>query len=88
MRELPDEVWDMPSLPGRAGSGLIGCIWITAIPTAIIAAICLLVVGGTVGLTIAGVVGGLWLLFIIGSVWQIREMRRAGGYTRITPPTD
>ena len=94
MKELPDEIWETPDqpaweapfMPGRVGSGLIGCVWMSAIPVAIIAAIGLLLVDGTAGLIIAGVVSFPWLLFTVGSFWQIREMRRAGGYTRISPP--
>ena len=86
MKELPDEVWETPDqpaweapfMPGRVGSGLIGCVWMSAIPVAIIAAIGLLLVDGTAGLIIAGVVSFPWLLFTVGSFWQIREMRRGG----------
>ncbi|HJP40266.1 MAG TPA: hypothetical protein QGF35_00975 [Dehalococcoidia bacterium] len=40
---------------------------------------------GTVAWIALAVVIAAWLVFAIGAVWQIVEMRRAGGYTGISP---
>lgn len=80
--------WDVSgdAMPGQAGSGLIGCIGLLIIPALAAVAIGLLIVEGTAGVIIAALEGVVWLLFTVGATWQVIEMRRAGGYTRIPPP--
>ena len=80
------EPWDAPALPGRAGSGLVGCLVISIVPILVVVGVSMWLIGGTIGWVITGVAVIVWLIFVAGAVWQIREMRQAGGYTRFKPP--
>ena len=78
-------VWDVDSLPGRAGSGLIALLPVVAIIAAGIIGVALWLLEGWTGRVIAGAVIVGWLVFTVGAIWQIREMRASGGYTRFRP---
>jgi hypothetical protein len=80
------EPWEAPNMPGRAGTGLLGCIVVLLIPSLLIAGAAIWLIGGAIGWIVAGVIAFFYLLFLGGAIWQIREMGQAGGYTRIRPP--
>ena len=79
-------VWDAPRLPGRAGSGLIGCVGFALVQVAVAVAMCLWLIGGMVATVAAVLIACAWVVFTMIAIWQVIEMRRAGGYTRIPPP--
>lgn len=80
--------WEATGLPGAAGSGLVGCLAASLVVVAVTIAALVVLVGGDLGLIGAALVATAWFSLAAISVWQIREMRLAGGYTRIAAPQE